>query len=269
MFQLAGVGGSLALASSLFFPSQTTHLEQKPKQSSSVFMWPELQKGLKERVELNKELLVVSNNAKQRLMELAKQLEQQRISPQEYETRFESLRKEIVDKAEDILYGARGREEYLRRYGCIKISKEAIDVIRRLNMGVVEIGAGAGHWAKVLKDNKINVIAYDSMESLPLPKEKQAFPVEKGEPNVLAKHKDRALLLVYPPPGVMAEECLQNYKGPVVIYCGEGVGGANASVRFFQELETHFDCEAVVTEFERFGTKSFERMWVMRRKKPA
>lgn len=47
----------------------------------------------------------------------------------------------------------------------------------------------------------------------------------------------RALLLVYPPPGPMARNCLEAYQGNVLFYVGEGRGGANGDAEFFDTLE--------------------------------
>jgi len=262
------VGGALLGGSAGLLVSSTTtayNSSAEGERRRPVFTWPELERGIAERKRHAKELQAVSGNAKQRLGELAKQLETKKITPSEYETRFTALRKEIVDRAETIVWGATGRDAYLREHGCVKINPEAIAAIKELNMGVVEMGAGAGHWAKALKDAGVDVVAFDSDESLPIPDEQKKFNVKRGDPSVLSKHKNRALLLVYPPPGSMAEASVKAHSGAVVVYCGEGRGGVNASKEFFDILEDKFIVTRQVEKFEQFGTKSFERLWVLRR----
>jgi len=63
----------------------------------------------------------------------------------------------------------------------------------------------------------------------------------KGQDAVgLMKNRGRALLLVYPPPGPMAYEVVKKYSSfegnDIIIYVGEGVGGANADEKFFNYL---------------------------------
>ena len=43
-----------------------------------------------------------------------------------------------------------------------------------------------------------------------------------------ARHPDRALLMVAPPPGPAANRWLGSYKGSILLYAGEGRGGASA-----------------------------------------
>lgn len=112
-------------------------------------------------------------------------------------------------------------------------------------------------------------MAFDTKESLPLNEtdSPQQFDVKVGDEKVLNKYKNRALLIVYPPPGPAALQWTEAHNGKMVIYCGEGRGGVNADQTFFDALETNFEIKTVVKDFEPFGTKSFERMWVLQRKK--
>jgi hypothetical protein len=235
---------------------------------TSIFTYPELTKGIEDRKVAEKQLQTVSLNAKQRLSELASQFKLQKIDETEFAQRYSSLKKEIVDKAEVITFGARNRDAFLKANGCVKINNECIQAIKDLKMNIVEYGAGVGHWAKALsQQGKLDVKAFDNMEFLPIPDEEKQFPVEKTkDANVLRQYGNRALLLVYPPPGPMALTALEAHNGKVLIYCGEGRGGANANDDFFDRLESQFKVIKTVTEFERFGTMSFERMWIMTRK---
>lgn len=83
---------------------------------------------------------------------------------------------------------------------------------------VVEMGAGKGYWASILDQFGIDVIAYDTYTDHKI----TYHPVINGDPSVLEKHDDRTLLLVWPPYNEpMAMDCLNHYKGDMVIYAGE------------------------------------------------
>jgi len=72
---------------------------------------------------------------------------------------------------------------------------------------------------------------------VPTPRAELVGRVLPGDERVAARFPDRALLLVYPPPGDMAARALAAYAGPAVVYVGEGRGGANASDAFLDALE--------------------------------
>jgi hypothetical protein len=236
------------------------------KKKKSPFTWPELESGLKERILQEKQLQVLSNNVKSRLQELQKL----KMSENEKELKFFQMKKEILNQAQAIIWGVQdeSREEWLLKHGCVKINSKVIEKIKSLKLKVVEMGAGLGHWAKALSDSGIDVIAFDNEQELPVQTDKKLFPVKKADPSVLKKYSDRALLLVYPPGGEnsMALDSVKSHQGKVVIYCGEGIGGVNGTKEFFHYLEENFRVEDQVTSFETFGTKSFERMWILRRK---
>lgn len=237
--------------------------------ASSMFTWPELERGIRERDRRESQLQALSANGKQRLIELQQLFAAHRISEPVFRDRCSRLKSEIVERAQDITFASKSgeREKFLRENGCVKISFEAIDAILSLKTNLVEMGAGSGHWARSLAGAGVDIVAYDNMQTLPLPLE-PVFPVKctQDTEQVIKNHSDRALLLVYPLPGDMALRCVQSYSGDTVIYCGEGMGGVNADDAFFVYLEEHFYLCKLVTEFERFGNLSFERMWILKRK---
>lgn len=55
-----------------------------------------------------------------------------------------------------------------------------------------------------------------------------------------ARHPERALLMVAPPPGPAAARWLASYRGSTLIYAGEGRGGASADEAFFGALERYW-----------------------------
>jgi hypothetical protein len=237
------------------------------QQQDSIFSWPELRKGIEERNSHEKQLRVIGDNARQRISELTNMFDAKKISSSEFDEKYHKLKKEITSKAQLVAWGAMGRDEYLKENGCVKINDASIQAIKKLNIGIVEMGAGSGHWAKALKDAGVDVIAFDSGESLPLVNDAKKFEVKQGNPDVLKSYRNRALLLVYPPPGPMAVNSLNAHESRVVIYCGEGIDGVNANREFFKRLESDFNVVTTITDFERFCEKSYERLWILKTKK--
>ncbi|GAA1978329.1 hypothetical protein [Kitasatospora viridis] len=106
---------------------------------------------------------------------------------------------------------------------------------------VVEVGAGTGYWAWQLEQAGVDVAAYD-----PLPPGWEnrwcsggpytTVLVEGAE--AAAAHPDRVLLMVWPPhQGEHARHALSVYQGDLLLYAGEGWGGANADDGFYELLD--------------------------------
>ena len=81
----------------------------------------------------------------------------------------------------------------------------------------------------------------------------------------LRDYPDRTLLLVYPPPGPMARDCLRLYRGRALVYVGEGIGGCNGDDAFFRTLKKEWTVRGV-GELDPFPG-CFERLYVLERKK--
>jgi len=129
------------------------------------------------------------------------------------------------------------RQEMVQRYAFAVPSDAALDLIASRGP-VVEIGAGTGYWAKLLRERGCHVLAYDAMG----PAWEKWFPhglvaeVRKGGVEEAAKHANRTLLLVWPYMDSMAYDAVQAYTcagGQRVIYVGEGPGGCTADDDFF------------------------------------
>jgi hypothetical protein len=115
-------------------------------------------------------------------------------------------------------------------------TQSAIDAIARHAAGVVEIGAGSGYWAWLLRQVGIATIAYDCS-----PRADTWHPVYPGDEFAVSAHPDAALFLCWPPVGTdMAFNALRNHKGDYVIYVGEWMRG-NASPEFFDLLTYAFE----------------------------
>ncbi len=108
---------------------------------------------------------------------------------------------------------------------------------------IVEIGAGTGYWAALLRQEGAKVYAYDKNPPKGDTKNHWAqnawayTHVAKGTEINSATHTDCTLFLCWPPMGEMAFQSLRHYKGERVIYIGEWRGGATADDDFFDALD--------------------------------
>ncbi len=134
---------------------------------------------------------------------------------------------------------------------------------------VVEIGAGSGYWAGLLRERAVDVVALDAR-----PPSAQGQPgaidvssnrffastfthVAAGEPADLARHPDRTLFLCWPHSAAEEAgrawdaECLEHYRGNTVIYVGESAGrtatahaphGVTSTAEFQRQLSESFRC---------------------------
>lgn len=93
---------------------------------------------------------------------------------------------------------------------------------------VVEVGAGTGYWAWQLAQVGVDVAGFDAKpgEENTFCGSRQFHRVERGGPEAAAEFADRALFLCWPPYATsMAADVLAAYRGDLLIYAGEGVGG--------------------------------------------
>lgn len=121
---------------------------------------------------------------------------------------------------------------------------DALDVIASA-APVVEVGAGTGYWARLLRDRGVDVVAYDDFgESY-----HKWFPgmdpwteVERADAAIAAaRHPDRTLLMVWPPMTDMAARAFTAYAkagGKRMVYVGEERSGCTASSDFWHALAT-------------------------------
>ena len=128
----------------------------------------------------------------------------------------------------------------------------ALDAVAALRMGVVEVGCGTAYWACLLRERGVDVVAYDARPpARPSAGRRDgenlffgaafADDVERGGPEVLRSHADRALFLCWP---VSPEEaahgdeardepwdaaCLDHWHGDTLIHVGEWTSRKSAS----------------------------------------
>lgn len=196
---------------------------------------------------------------------------------------------QLVTKIYETLYGPgttpQGRQDFLQRYGCAGYTDEILTTIWELagQRGVIEVGAGNGQWARVVGQGT-SVLAYDDFSHLPLDprvyhRHSQAHrdyfgTVEQGDASMTYltqwKTRGRVLLLVFPPPGAMAHQALSIYQSSpenrILLYVGEGRGGANADDDFFDLLESGDWVLTRMVPVLRYGTKGYEKLFVFERR---
>lgn len=124
------------------------------------------------------------------------------------------------------------RRDLCHRYAFAIPSDEALDLIAPYSP-IVEIGAGTGYWAHLLRQRGAVVRAYDVR-----PRRRSFAPVLRGRARKAKQFSDHALMLCWPPLNdPMAANALALYRGSTVIYIGEDAGGCCATDAFFEALE--------------------------------
>ncbi len=140
------------------------------------------------------------------------------------------------------------------RYSYALPSPELLGVLAA-NAPLVEMGAGRGYWASLLKAGGVDIIAYDECPAaqgeaivdnqyLSSAHAYAYTDILPGEPKDLIRHPDRALFLCWPPINNMAEDCLKWFQGDTLIYLGTGSQGMDAPDRFFEKLVRRWTPEA-------------------------
>lgn len=136
---------------------------------------------------------------------------------------------------------------------------EAIACIRRHAASVIEIGAGSGYWAWLMRQAGIDVAAFDTD-----PPPFTWVEVGRGDGLGALNGTKRTLFLCWPPwRADMALNALTAYRGTCVIYVGEWMLGA-ADTRFFALLASQFEAVDAVQIPQWFARA--DRLLVFRRR---
>lgn len=153
---------------------------------------------------------------------------------------------------------------FAHRYAWAVPAPAALDAIAEFaHEGIVEIGAGTGYWASILRQMGLNVIAYDAS---PVDKGRNRFhrrkkcgvrvtsftQVLRGDATMAACHPDRVLMLCWPPHDMnptrprrecrMSDRALASYSGDKLIYIGQRPGGVTGSRKFHEQLRKEWIC---------------------------
>lgn len=139
-----------------------------------------------------------------------------------------------------------------QKYAWAVPDERTLQIIRHFQP-IVEIGAGKGYWAKLLRDRNTDIIAVDKYLC-----DKTWTEVIEGDSKILcdASMAGRTLLLCYPDENEpVSVNCLEHYTGEYVIHIGEMITtggtisgppqapfGRTTSSDFQVELATQFHC---------------------------
>jgi hypothetical protein len=167
-----------------------------------------------------------------------------------YLREFERLSDELAAPPDyaDPLNQHKGMSAYDRRVWCVRryafaIPTEAALLVLARFAPIVELGAGTGYWAHLLRRRGVDCLAFDAAppDQGPNPHRFKALTwtaVLQGGLEVLRDHADRALLLCWPPyRDPFAARALTAYAGARFLYIGEPAGGHTADDAFFAQLE--------------------------------
>lgn len=130
-----------------------------------------------------------------------------------------------------------------RKYAWAIPNEQAIERIVALSP-IVEVCAGNGYWASLLRTAGADVVASDIKPGKSDWCKGQLYThVVKADAEAFVKlHQDRTLMLCWPPcSDDTAYRTLQAYRGSTVIYIGEDYGGCCATDEFFDLLGQQFD----------------------------
>jgi hypothetical protein len=146
------------------------------------------------------------------------------------------------------------RENFTRCMSWAIPSKEAIQKIASFTNSILEVGAGLGLWAYLLKDAGVNFTATDNYSSRgsfimgDTPNFTEVINITHMGAIRAYGDKHEALMLCWPPySDPMAAEALKAFPGSKVVYIGEYPGdGCTADSEFGQLITKEFE---VVEEF--------------------
>lgn len=135
----------------------------------------------------------------------------------------EACRKSVVSWFE-------ARDAFVHEYSWAIPSEAALVVLTR-HAPLVELGAGTGFWAKLLRERGVDVEAFDlappggSDPNRYHPGARTWTRVGRGGPEVLRRFQDRTLFLCWPPLNSLVSACLDVFEGGTLVLVGEGAGG--------------------------------------------
>jgi len=108
---------------------------------------------------------------------------------------------------------------------------------------ILEIGAGLGLWAQLLKLRGADILAIDNFISHTDKNKERYFYVEDLDANsAMQKYDDaKILLMIWPPMTNMASDAVKIFNGNKIIYIGEYREGCTGNSSFFDILESEWN----------------------------
>ncbi len=169
------------------------------------------------------------------------------------QTRTSEVLRALLARDEDQLKRLKqSRSRHTHVYAYAIPTQRAIVTISRF-APIVEIGAGTGYWAWLLRQIGTDIVCYDSRPPTADSDENRFHTASKcwtevlrGNETALDEHPSRTLFLCWPPAGdAMAFRALKRYGGEVFLYVGEmplanEVRACTGDDQFFQLLSEHW-----------------------------
>lgn len=157
-------------------------------------------------------------------------------------------------KIKNSLFSYDERHKLVEKYAWAIPNQEAIECIVK-HSPVIELGAGTGYWAKLVKEAGGDINAYDT-------KPRGPNVVAWYDPKELGNFDNLTLFLCWPPYATsMAFNYLSSFKGKKVIYIGEGNGGCTADDSFHELLESDFEEIEMIEIPQWYGMHDYLSVW--------
>lgn len=159
------------------------------------------------------------------------------------------------------------RKALVTKYAWAVPNKKAIVAIACLQKPILEIGAGTGYWAWLLKQVGCKVYPHDlcppGTVANPYNHAIQHTEILPGGAEVVKDYgKDVALMLCWPCyDDPMAYTALNYYRGDTVVYIGEGQYGCTGDQEFHDLLREFYTVEETVKIPQWEGLHDYLSIW--------
>lgn len=137
------------------------------------------------------------------------------------------------------------RRELVALFAWAIPNSDALGAVARF-APILECGAGMAYWTALLRAHGVDAVAYDARppggvsanEYHPAGRRPWVSVRPAASVAAVRSHPDRTLLLCWPPydDEAASYSVLRAYRGDVLLYIGEGSGGATGTARFHREL---------------------------------
>jgi len=135
------------------------------------------------------------------------------------------------------------RDEAVKRYGFSIPCREAVALLSSFSP-LLELGAGSGYWARILRAAGADVVATDVRDGSSYSKLWGGGGVAKWDAaEAVDRWPDRNVFVSWPSNGLpwCAEAARRVRSGRTLAYMGEGRGGCTADASFFDVLDEMYD----------------------------
>jgi hypothetical protein len=147
-------------------------------------------------------------------------------------------------KQEQIFHSFQHRGILVSKYAWAIPNKKAIKELCKYSP-LVEIGAGTGYWANLVKQMGGIVDCYDKylLDKNYYKHTTHYTNIKEGDESILNNISPKVNLFLCWPPynSSMANKCLNIFKGNYLIYIGEGYDGCTGDNMFHEELEKKWE----------------------------